>query len=289
MKITEDYTNIFNKWLQLAFKMSTMNILLCLVVVFLATTTVAFKGTSKFCMVSRLSMVTKDGSTANMSRKMKRSIRSVSDAAGLTSLYTPENDDFLKNKASAATHESIMKNLGRTARSLKVEVKAGFGERSLTSHSDVVETATAVGTFSTLLTAVTKAGLVDTLKGGLITLFAPSDEAFAALEEGVVESLLADTERLNEVLKHHVAGTSNSCAKMSIMADIETLHGTKLAIKAGKAATEISVDGANVITANLKCKNGYIHVIDTVLMPPVTEKPVEEPVVEEAAEEPAAE
>jgi uncharacterized surface protein with fasciclin (FAS1) repeats len=255
--------------------------LVCLVVVLMATVTVAFQSTtSKFSMVTHLTMGGgKDGALANTSRKLKRSIRSVTDAASFTALLTPETEDFLKNKAQAATYDQIMKNLSRTARSLKVEMKADFAARPKETRINIVETATAAGTFNTLLAACTAAGLVETLKGGFLTVFAPSDAAFAALPEGTVEGLLADKERLTEVLMHHVIGSSNSISKMAIMPDITTLHGTKLKIKTGKNG-DFAIDGTPVVARNLKCSNGIVHVIDTVLMPPVTVKKV--------AEEPAA-
>ena len=120
---------------------------------------------------------------------------------------------------------------------------------------------------------------------GLITVLAPTDEAFAKLEPGTVEALLADVPKLQDVLKNHVIGSSVSSKKISLLTGqtVETLLGllkflqslislylslgTKLAVKVGKQDGEISIDSAKVKTKDVKCSNGYIHIIDTVLVP----------------------
>ncbi len=134
--------------------------------------------------------------------------------------------------------------------------------------ADIVETAEAAGSFSTLLAAAAAAGLVDALKGeGPLTVFAPTDAAFAALPEGTVASLLEpeNKDQLAAILKLHViAGakvTSDQLAGQVTTAD--TLNGT-VSIDGTDGVT---VNGATVVQADVMASNGVIHVIDTVLLP----------------------
>jgi uncharacterized surface protein with fasciclin (FAS1) repeats len=134
---------------------------------------------------------------------------------------------------------------------------------------DIIDTAVAAGSFNTLAAAVTAAGLVPTLKGeGPFTVFAPTDEAFAKLPAGTVEALLADLPKLTAILTYHVvAGTV-------MAADVMTMDGQSAATVSG-AMVEISTEdgvhlngASKVVTTDIVCSNGVIHVIDTVLMPP---------------------
>lgn len=145
--------------------------------------------------------------------------------------------------------------------------------------ADVVVMATEAETpqFTTLLAAVQAAGLVDVLadNGSTFTVFAPTDEAFAALPEGTLEAVLADTELLTRILTYHViegAVTSDmlsdmSVATMEMAAPGGELLGSELTISVG-ADGFILVNDATVITADLPASNGIIHVIDKVLLPP---------------------
>jgi len=132
---------------------------------------------------------------------------------------------------------------------------------------DIVDTAVAAGSFKTLVAAVTAAGLVDTLKGaGPFTVFAPSDDAFAKLPAGTVESLVLpeNKAKLAAILTLHVmsgkvmaadvAGQKLSPASVNGEAlHVDDTHG-------------VTVNGANVVTADIDCTNGVIHVIDAVLI-----------------------
>lgn len=133
--------------------------------------------------------------------------------------------------------------------------------------SDIVETAAAAGSFSTLLAAAEAAGLVDALKGeGPLTVFAPTDEAFAKLPAGTVESLLLpeNKDALAGILKLHViSGKVKSKDLAGKMLDAETLNG----MVSIDGTDGVRVNGATVITADIKASNGIIHVIDTVLLP----------------------
>jgi uncharacterized surface protein with fasciclin (FAS1) repeats len=138
----------------------------------------------------------------------------------------------------------------------------------MTTSHDIVDTAVAAGSFKTLVAAVTAAGLVETLKGtGPFTVFAPSDDAFAKLPAGTVDSLVLpeNKAKLAAILTLHVMPgkvmAADVAGKKLTPASVqgEALHvdGT----------TGVTVNGAKVVTADIACSNGVIHVIDTVLMP----------------------
>ena len=132
-----------------------------------------------------------------------------------------------------------------------------------TTH-DIVDTAVAAGNFSTLVTAVKAAGLVETLKGaGPFTVFAPTDEAFAKVPKATLEGLLADKAALAKVLTYHVVAGKIMAADVKA-GHVKTVQGTDLAM-----ATEggVTVNGAKVVAADVAASNGVIHAIDTVLMP----------------------
>lgn len=130
---------------------------------------------------------------------------------------------------------------------------------------NIVETAVKNGNFKTLVAAVTAAELVDTLSGeGPFTVFAPSDEAFAKLPEGTVESLLKDKEKLSAILTYHVVAGKHLAAEVSKKGSIKTVQGQDLTIKNGDGVT---VDNAKVVSADIVTDNGVIHVIDSVVLP----------------------
>ena len=133
---------------------------------------------------------------------------------------------------------------------------------------DIVDTAISAGQFNTLVAAVQAAGLVDTLKGeGPFTVFAPTDEAFAALPEGTVDNLLKpeNQDQLVAVLTYHVVPgkvMSNDIAGQSL--EVESVQGSALSVD---ATSGVTVDGANVVAADIETDNGVIHVIDKVVLP----------------------
>jgi uncharacterized surface protein with fasciclin (FAS1) repeats len=134
---------------------------------------------------------------------------------------------------------------------------------------DIIDTAVAAGTFTTLAAAVTAAGLVPTLKGdGPFTVFAPTDDAFAKLPAGTVDALLADLPKLTAILTYHVV------AGKVLAADVVKLDGQHVKTVNG-ADIAISVNGgvmingtAHVVTTDIECTNGVIHVLDAVILPP---------------------
>jgi uncharacterized surface protein with fasciclin (FAS1) repeats len=135
-------------------------------------------------------------------------------------------------------------------------------------HSkDIVDTAVDAGSFTTLVAAVQAAGLVDTLKGeGPFTVFAPTDEAFAALPEGTVESLLLpeNKDQLAAILTYHVVAGKVMSTDLSNDMMAPTVQGGDVTIMTEGGVT---VNGANVVTADIEATNGVIHVIDAVLLP----------------------
>jgi len=134
--------------------------------------------------------------------------------------------------------------------------------------SDIVDTAASAGSFNTLVAAVKAAGLVDTLKSdGPFTVFAPTDEAFAALPSGTVENLLKpeNKDTLVKILTYHVvAGKVMSADIAGKTLSPETVEGSTVDIN---ATNGVMIDDANVITADIEASNGVIHVIDKVIMP----------------------
>ena len=134
---------------------------------------------------------------------------------------------------------------------------------------DIVDTAVAAGSFKTLAAALTAAGLVDTLKGpGPFTVFAPTDEAFAKLPAGTVETLLKpeNKARLTAVLTYHVVpGKVPASAVTGKTTDATTVNGAALKVD---GTSGVKVNNATVVQADIAASNGVIHVIDTVLLPP---------------------
>jgi uncharacterized surface protein with fasciclin (FAS1) repeats len=165
-----------------------------------------------------------------------------------------------------------------TSMTINVMAVAGGHKQSsaATQAGDIVDVAVAAGTFDTLVAAAQAAELVDALKGdGPLTLFAPTDAAFAALPEGTVESLLQpeNQAQLQAVLLYHVVAGKVTYADIKIGSiNAETLQGGTVDITKSNGWTNrartVTVNGANVVTADVSASNGVIHVIDAVLLPP---------------------
>jgi len=137
------------------------------------------------------------------------------------------------------------------------------------SKKDIVDTAVEAGSFGTLVAAVQAAGLVETLKGdGPFTVFAPTDEAFAALPEGTVESLLLpeNKDQLVAILTYHVVPAKVMAGDIAGKnTNVLTVQGDRLDVNA--RGSGVKVDGATVTAADIEASNGVIHVSDTVLLP----------------------
>ncbi|NNE33813.1 MAG: fasciclin domain-containing protein, partial [Rhodothermales bacterium] len=141
-------------------------------------------------------------------------------------------------------------------------------KKMMKNQKDIVDTAVAAGSFNTLAAALTAADLVDVLKSdGPFTVFAPTDEAFAALPEGTVESLLKpeNKAKLVSILTYHVVPGNVLAADVVGLNGAATVNGqrAKISTKKGK----VKVDNANVVSTDIMASNGTIHVIDAVILP----------------------
>ena len=131
--------------------------------------------------------------------------------------------------------------------------------------ADIVDTAVAAGSFTTLVAAVKAAGLVDTLKGaGPFTVFAPTDEAFAKLPAGTVEALLKDIPKLTKILTYHVVSGKVLAADVVKLKSAKTVEGSEVKIGASNG---VKINNSTVTTADVAADNGVIHIIDSVLLP----------------------
>jgi transforming growth factor-beta-induced protein len=130
---------------------------------------------------------------------------------------------------------------------------------------DIVETAEADGNFTTLISALEATGLNSTLKtAGPFTVFAPTDDAFAALDPDVLNWLIANPTALTEVLLYHVVSGAYNSTDVVALSSIQTLQGDNVSITVD---TTVMIDGANITAVDIECTNGIIHVIDAVMIP----------------------
>lgn len=133
---------------------------------------------------------------------------------------------------------------------------------------NIVQVAKGAGVFNTLVAAVDAAGLTGTLSGqgkGPFTVFAPTDEAFAALPAGTVESLLENPEELKKILLYHVVAGEVKAAKVVTLSSATTVNGKDVTITVNGGA--VKVNDANVVKTDVMARNGVVHVIDKVLIP----------------------
>ncbi|HSG14775.1 MAG TPA: fasciclin domain-containing protein [Anaerolineae bacterium] len=156
-------------------------------------------------------------------------------------------------------------------------------EEEMVEAKSIVDIAVEDGRFTTLVAAVQAAGLAETLSGeGQFTVFAPTDDAFAALPEGTVESLLEEPEgALKEILLYHVAEGVVPAETVVTLESATTIQGEPVAIKVMDGQVMLN-DSATVIITDIEASNGIIHVIDAVILPPsIVEAAVEEQMAEE--------
>jgi uncharacterized surface protein with fasciclin (FAS1) repeats len=132
--------------------------------------------------------------------------------------------------------------------------------------ADIVDTAVGAGSFNTLVAAVKAAGLVDTLKSpGPFTVFAPTDEAFAKLPAGTVDSLLKDIPQLTKILTYHVVSGKVLSSDVVKLDKATTVEGSDVKIDASNGG--VKVNDSTVVTPDVEADNGVIHIIDSVLLP----------------------
>lgn len=150
----------------------------------------------------------------------------------------------------------------------------GDDDDSVVTTETIYDTAVAAGDFSTLIAAVDAAGLDATLDdpaAGPLTVFAPTDAAFAALPGGLVNKLLADTELLTAILTYHAVDGAVDSATVVGLDSATTLQGEDVTIEVD--GNNVSINGANVTVVDIEASNGIIHVIDAVLVPPSIDLP----------------
>ena len=147
-----------------------------------------------------------------------------------------------------------------------VAVAGACSDSTEAELQNIVETASTAGTFNTLITAAQAANLANTLAtDGPFTVFAPTDDAFAALPAGTLDALLADPDALGDILLYHVVAGEVLAADVVNLTSATTLQGSSVAID---ATNGVMVNDANVVQTDILASNGVIHVIDKVLLPP---------------------
>jgi len=138
-------------------------------------------------------------------------------------------------------------------------------KKDTTALKSIVKTARRAGQFNTLITALERTGLADTLKGvGPFTVFAPTDQAFAKLPPGTLNALLADPAKLRSILLYHVVSGDVRASEVVRLTNAKTVNGASVRISYDQG---VKVDQANVVSTDVLARNGVIHVIDTVLIP----------------------
>ena len=156
---------------------------------------------------------------------------------------------------------------------VKADISASNGvihviDSVILPKKDIVDTAIEAGSFKTLVAAVQAAGLVDTLKGeGPFTVFAPTDEAFAKLPAGTVEELIKpeNKDKLVSILTYHVVAGNVTSKEVVKLTSAKTVNGAEASVKVVDG--KVMIDGATVVAVDIKCGNGVIHVIDSVILP----------------------
>ena len=191
---------------------------------------------------------------------MKRTITAVAITAGIL-LTACTSTTSTESTAEATSASSPM------AASAPASAEASMAASAEATAGNIVEVASANNDFSTLVTAVSAAGLAETLQGaGPFTVFAPTNEAFAALPPGVLDKLLLPENKdvLAKVLTYHVVPGQVMAADVTD-GDVATVEGQTVTLS---TADGVTVNGAKVITADVLTSNGVIHAIDAVILPP---------------------
>ena len=158
---------------------------------------------------------------------------------------------------------------GIAAATLTVSIAAAQPQQNKAQGArDIVDTAVAAGSFTTLAKALQAADLVDTLKGkGPFTVFAPTDEAFAKLPAGALQDLLKpeNKEKLRRILTYHVVAGRVTASDVVALTSAKAVSGDTIRVKA--TGGTVTVDAAKVVKTDIAASNGIIHVIDSVIMP----------------------
>lgn len=191
---------------------------------------------------------------------MRSRLLSLVALTALVAACSGESEPTTTEAAPASTTTTIAEETTTTTMAESTTTEA-------MEEMSIVATAEAAGDFTTLLAAVEAAGLVETLEGeGPYTVFAPTDDAFAALPEGTVEGLLEDPEALGDILLYHVVPGEVTSDQVVTLESATTAQGSDLAIRV--EGDSVFVNDAQVIVTDIQASNGVIHVIDAVLLPP---------------------
>lgn len=167
----------------------------------------------------------------------------------------------------AAETEEVIDEVDTVQEEVEETVAPEETDEATEAPGTIVEVAVGAGSFTTLVAAIEAAGLVDVLSGdGPFTVFAPTDDAFAALPEGLLDALLLEENRevLVQILTYHVVGAEVFSADVTT-GDVASLEGSTIAVEVTDAG--VTVNGANVIAVDVEASNGVIHVIDQVILP----------------------
>ena len=200
-----------------------------------------------------------------------RFIRLTAGIAALGLIAGACSDDSDSDDSSTPTVEQTT----ATTAAAPAATEAPATTEAMAAEDDIVDTAIAAGDFTTLVAAVQAAGLEETLRGeGPFTVFAPTDDAFAALPEGTVETLLEDpTGDLASILTYHVVAGAVPAADVLGLdgQEVETVNGATFTVNIGDddsvSLTDAAGNEVNVVATDVQASNGIIHVIDAVLMP----------------------
>ncbi len=161
-----------------------------------------------------------------------------------------------------------MKSLMLAAALVAAPLASASAQMAAPAKKDIVATAVAAGSFTTLATALQAAGLVATLQGpGPFTVFAPTDAAFAKLPAGTLEALLKDKAKLAAILTYHVVAGKVEAKDVVKLTSATTVNGAAVTIKVVNG--KVMINNATVTSADVQASNGVIHVIDTVILPPL--------------------
>ena len=167
----------------------------------------------------------------------------------------------------AAETEEVIDEVDTVQEEVEETVAPEETDEATEAPGTIVEVAVGAGSFTTLVAAIEAAGLVDVLSGdGPFTVFAPTDDAFAALPEGLLDALLLEENRevLVQILTYHVVGAEVFSADVTT-GDVASVEGSTIAVEVTDAG--VTVNGANVIAVDVEASNGVIHVIDQVILP----------------------
>lgn len=161
----------------------------------------------------------------------------------------------------------MLSKINLTIITLLLLVSISFAQDAKKANNDIVDIAVGNSDFSTLVTALKAADLVDALKGeGPFTVFAPTNEAFAKLPKGALDNLLKDKEALKQVLLYHVVSGKVTSADVVKVDKANTLSGKD--VKVTVSDSGVMINSSKVTVVDIMATNGVIHVIDTVLLPP---------------------